>query len=228
MKYVLVNKDMPNESIATLNKYGKVVKTLDNINLLPGLESHPDMLIHPFPNGDIVCDRDNFNYYKKIFTDRKVIPTVKSLTKKYPGDVALNCFSFKNYFVHNTNYTDEKVLSYYKNNGYNIICVKQGYSKCSTLVTEDFLVTADDGIYNSLKDKLPIYKIGFKNIKLRNFSYGFIGGSSGSFEKEVFITGEILDFNSREMLDKILQKYDYKLNILSTNPVEDYGSILFI
>lgn len=228
MRYVLINKDMPSESIDILNKYGKVVKTTENKNLLEGLRAHPDMLVHVLPNKDIVCDRDNFSYYKEIFKDRNVIPTSKPLEKKYPGDVALNCFTFKNYFIHNINYTDEKILSYYKNNGYNIICVRQGYSKCSTLVTCDFLVTSDDGIYSSLKDTLPIYKINFKDIKLKNFDYGFIGGSSGSLSREVFLTGELGDYDSKSALEEILKKYDYKLNVLSSNPIEDYGSILFV
>lgn len=228
MKYVLVNSDMPSESLDILTKYGKVVKTVENNNLLAGLKLHPDMLVHVLPNKDIVCDRDNYDYYKEVFADRNVIPSEKFLEKKYPKDVTLNCFSFKNYFIHNINYTDEKILSYYKNNGYNIICVKQGYSKCSTLVTEDFLITADSGIYNSLNGKLPIYKIDFKNIKLKNFDYGFIGGSSGSLGKEVFLTGEITETDSRKNLEEVLKIYNYKLNILSSNPIEDYGSILFI
>lgn len=228
MKYVLVNKDIEKKSVEILKNYGKVVKTIENKNLLCGLKAHPDILVHVLPNGDVICDRENYDYYKNIFSDRNVIPSERFLDKDYPGDIPLNCFSFKNYFIHNTKYTDKKILDFYKRKGYNIINVKQGYSKCSTLVTRDFLITEDAGIYKSLKDTLPIYKIDSGQIKLRNFNYGFIGGSSGSIEKELFLTGDYKKHSSSNIIDDVVKKYKYKLTILSDKEIEDYGSILFV
>lgn len=228
MRYVLVNKNIDKESTQILKNYGKVVKTKENKNLLSGLTTHPDILVHVLPNGDIVCDRENYDYYKEKFLDRNVIQSENFLSSDYPKDIPLNCFSFKNYFIHNTKYTDKKILDFYKGAGYNLINVKQGYSKCSTLVTEDFLITEDAGIYKSLKETLPIYKIDTGQIKLKNFNYGFIGGASGSLGKELFLTGDYKKHSSCNTIDDIVRKYKYKLTILSDKEIEDYGSILFI
>ena len=228
MTYVILAENFPEKSLEKLKDYGKIVRTKSNKNLMKGLDTHPDILVHPLPNGEIVVDRDNLEYYKKIFPDKNLIPSQSKLSKKYPRDVALNAFTFKNYFIHNLKYTDEVLLDYYKNFGYELINIKQGYGKCSCLVTEDFIITSDPGIYESLRDFIPIYKIDHGGIRLQNFNYGFIGGATGVLGKKIFFTGDFSHHSSHEEILKIINNYDYEIEILSKDQIEDYGSIFFI
>ena len=228
MTYVLVAENFPEESAEKLKKYGEVVRTKANKSVLKGLDTHPDILVHPLPNGDIVVDRDNFDYYKKFFPDKNIIPSHSSLSGKYPGDIHLNAFVFKKIFIHNLKHTDQVILDHYKMAGYELINIKQGYAKCSCLVTEDFVITSDGGIYESLKDLIPIYKIDHAQIKLQNFNYGFIGGASGVLGKKIFFTGDFSHHSSYEEILKIVSNYDYEIEILSKDPIEDFGSIYFI
>lgn len=228
MTYVLVAENFPEKSLEKLKDYGKIVRTKSNKNLMKGLDTHPDILVHPLPNGEIVVDRDNLEYYKKIFPDKNLIPSQSKLSKKYPGDIHLNAFAFKNFFIHNLKHTDEVLLDYYKNSAYELINIKQGYGKCSCLVTHDFVITSDGGIYESLKDFIPIYKINHGEIRLQNFNYGFIGGASGALGKKIFFTGDFSHHSSHEEILKIIKKYDYEIEILSDDTIEDFGSIYFI
>lgn len=228
MIYVIVAENFPEKSLKILKEYGKIVKTKSNKNLMKGLDTHPDILLHPLPSGELVVDRDNFEYYKKIFPDKKILPSHSKLSKEYPKDVLLNAFAFKNYFIHNLKYTDKVLLDYYKNSGYEMKNIKQGYSKCSSLVTEDFIITSDGGIYESLRDFIPIYKINHGEIKLQNFNYGFIGGASGVLGKKIFFTGDFSHHSSHEEILKIIKKYNYEIEILSKDQIEDFGSIYFI
>ncbi|MBS5945928.1 MAG: hypothetical protein KIB06_04515 [Peptoniphilus harei] len=228
MKYVIVAENFPEEAAEKLKAYGKVVRTRANKNLLKGLDTHTDILVHPLPKGEIVVDRDNLEYYKKIFPDKKILPSHSILSKKYPKDIPLNAYTFKNFFIHNLKYTDKVLLDYYKNSGYQMIDIKQGYGKCSSLVTNDFIITSDGGIYESLKDFIPIYKINHGEIRLQNFNYGFIGGASGVLDKKIFFTGDFSHHSSHEEILKIIKKYDYEIEILSKDPIEDFGSIYFI
>jgi len=227
MNYVIIAENFPEDSAKKLEKYGKIIRTRKNKKVMEGLNTHPDILVHPLPNGDIVVDRDNFMYYDMVLR-KTVIKSESYLDEKYPKDVPLNAFTFKNYFIHNLKFTDKRLLEYYKDNGYELIDIKQGYSKCTTLVTEDFLITSDGGTYEKLKDIMPIYKINHKEIKLENFNYGFIGGASGSLDKKIFFTGSIKEHSSYEEIMRIINKYGYEVEILSDNPIEDYGSIYFI
>ena len=228
MKYVIVAENFPEEAAEKLKSYGKVVRTRANKNLLRGLDTHPDILVHPLPSGEIVVDRDNFEYYKKIFPDKKILPSHSILSKEYPKDVPQNAFTFKNYFIHNLKFTDKVLLDYYKNSGYEMIDIKQGYGKCSSLVTEDFIITSDGGIYESLRDFIPIYKIKHGEIRLQNFNYGFIGGATGVLGKKIFFTGDFCYHSSHEEILKIIKKYNYEIEILSKDQIEDFGSIYFI
>ena len=228
MTYILVAENFPEEAAEKLKSYGKVVRTRANKNLLRGLDTHPDILTHPLPSGEIVVDRDNLEYYKNIFPDKKILPSHSILSKKYPKDVSLNAFTFKNYFIHNLKYTDKFLLDYYKESGYDLVNIKQGYAKCSSLVTDDFIITSDGGIYESLRDFIPIYKIDHKQIKLQNFNYGFIGGASGVLGKKIFFTGDFSNHSSHEEILKIIKKYNYEIEILSKDQIEDFGSIYFI
>lgn len=228
MTYVLVAENFPEKAAEKLKKYGQVVRTKANTRVLRGLDTHPDILVHPLPSGDLVVDRDNLEYYKEIFKDKKIISSHSSLAAKYPRDIHLNAFAFKNFFIHNLKYTDQVILDYYKNRGYELVNIKQGYAKCSCLVTEDFLITSDGGIYKTLRDLIPIYKIDHGQIKLQNFNYGFIGGASGVLGKKIFFTGDFSHHSSHEEILKIINKYDYEIEILSKDPIEDYGSIYII
>ena len=228
MKYLIVAENFPEDSAEKLKAYGEVVRTRANKNLLKGLDTHTDILVHPLPSGELVVDRDNFEYYKKILPDKKILPSHSSLSKKYPKDVPLNAFTFKNYFIHNLKYTDKVLFDYYKNSGYEMKNIKQGYGKCSSLVTEDFIITSDGGIYESLRDFIPIYIINHGEIKLQNFNYGFIGGASGVLGKKIFFTGDFSHHSSYEEILKIIKKYGYEIEILSDETIEDFGSIYFI
>ena len=228
MTYILVAENFPEEAAEKLKSYGKVVRTRANKNLLRGLDTHPDILVHPLPSGEIVVDRDNFEYYKKIFPDKKILPSHSILSKEYPKDVPQNAFTFKNYFIHKLKFTDKVLLDYYKNSGYEMIDIKQGYGKCSSLVTEDFIITSDGGIYESLRDFIPIYKIKHGEIRLQNFNYGFIGGATGVLGKKIFFTGDFSHHSSHEEILKIIKKYNYEIEILSKDQIEDFGSIYFI
>ncbi|MBS6535003.1 DUF6873 family GME fold protein [Peptoniphilus harei] len=228
MTYVLVAENFPEESAEKLKEYGEVIRTKANKNVLKGLDTHPDILVHPLSSGDLVVYRDNIEYYKEIFKDKNVIPSSSKLSAKYPGDIHLNAFVFKNFFIHNLKHKDQVILDYYKNRGYDLVNIKQGYAKCSCLVTHDFVITSDGGIYETLKDLIPIYKIDHGGIKLKNFNYGFIGGASGVLDKKIFFTGDFSHHSSYEEILKIINKYDYEIEILSKDPIEDFGSIYFI
>lgn len=228
MTYVLVAENFPEESAEKLKSYGEVVRTKSNKKVLKGLDTHPDILVHPLPSGELLVDRDNFDYYKEIFKDKNIIPSHSSLSGKYPGDIHLNAFAFKNIFIHNLKHTDQVILDYYKNRGYELVNIKQGYAKCSCLVTEDFVITSDGGIYESLRDLIPIYKIDHGQIKLQNFNYGFIGGATGALGKKIFFTGDFSHHSSHEEILKIINKYNYEIEILLEDPIEDYGTIFFI
>ncbi len=228
MKYIVVDKNMPEDFIKKLKRFPyKIVKTKENFNLPQGISAHPDILVHSFPNGDIVVDRDNFSYYENIFKGRKVFKTENSLAYDYKSHVSLNGFFYKGYFIGNLKYIDSAVLKYYKDN-YKLIDIKQGYSKCNTLITDKFLATSDLGIYKALKDKFNIIKIKHKGINLRGYEYGFIGGTCGFIDNTLILCGSLKKHRSGETIREKCRENEIEILELADEKLEDFGSILLI
>ena len=86
---------------------------------------------------------------------------------------------FGDYAVHNFKYTDPALLDVLEKR-YELIDVTQGYSKCAlSVINENFVITQDKDIAKILERRgLGVLHIDEKNIFLRGFSYGFIGGTS--------------------------------------------------
>ena len=224
MKRILVNYEINREIVKKLESFHlKVIYTTPNENLPEGLKGHPDLLVHQLPDGTMVVDRDNIKYYKKLFQDRKVIPSAKTIGTTYSEYVGLNSFCFGKYFVHNLKLTDEVLLEYYKRHNYVMVDVAQGYTKCSTFVGSNFLITSDMGIFKKLRDKVRIYLIDPGQIKLKNYEYGFIGGASGKIFNYHYLTGSYSHHTSRETIAKVARPI-----VLSKKELEDFGTLMEI
>lgn len=117
------------------------------------------------------------------------------LSDKYPGDVLLNVASLGNTLILNPSTCAKEILDYAYQEGMNIIKVKQGYTKCSTLIVNDHaIITEDEGIYKAVLDSnlnidALLIKKGYVN--LSGYDYGFIGGASVVIDKNVFFFGAI-------------------------------------
>ena len=226
---ILVSSLMGENIIKMLEKLEfKINLTKANENILESLNTHPDMLLHVLPDGSIVVDRDNVSYYRSLWPDKNVVESEKKLTGKYPGDIALNGAVFKNYFIHNLKYTDRKILDYYEKNGYTLIDVKQGYTKCNLVCGNNCLITSDTDIYRKMKDRADILLIDHKQIILKGFDYGFIGGASGLLNNRLYFTGNLENHSSYNKIMDFLSICGEEVGFLSTDEIEDFGSILII
>lgn len=227
MTEILINYNTNREIEKSLENLNfKIYKTTPNKNLLEPLEAHPDLLLHNLPNGDLVVDRDNYEYYKNLFDDYNIIKSSSSLDCKYPKDISLNASVFKNLFIHNLKYTDEKLLDYYSKNGYKLINVRQGYTKCNISIGKNVLITSDRDIYEKVRKFEKILLIDHKQIILTGFNYGFIGGASGLIDDTLYFTGSLEKHSSYNKIIEFLEENNEKYDFLSKSDIIDYGSIL--
>lgn len=208
--------------------HAKILRTIPNENLAFGIQYHPDLLIHPLPNGSLVVDRDHFQQYRKIFPKREIYPSFYSLNKEYPQDTILNGVSFSHYFIHKLSCTDPQVLDYYRNCHYECINVNQGYTKCNLLFGKDYFLTSDLSVYSAMKEIATVYLIAHKQIILSQFPYGFIGGCSGRIKNQLILTGRFSHRGDRDFIQSIFQKHGEDIYYLSEEKLEDIGSIFYL
>lgn len=159
---------------------------------------------------------------------KNVVVINRHLKKEYPGDVLLNCVCTGRNFICNAETVSYEIFDKMKKSGYNIINVKQGYTKCSVVpVSDNAIITDDESIFNECaKYGLDVLKISKGSVVLPGFDYGFIGGAAGKISRnEIIFNGDITEHPDYEEIDLFLKKYG--INAVSfKGKLEDIGSII--
>ncbi|NLL63499.1 MAG: hypothetical protein GX241_04560 [Ruminococcaceae bacterium] len=115
-------------------------------------------------------------------------PIKQNLGNVYPLDVPLNAAIVGEYIICNPDTVAPELLEL----GLKLIPVKQGYTKCSTLVIDEtHIITEDESIYEATKDILNVLFIEKGHVFLEGYDYGFIGGASAVIGDTVFFFGNI-------------------------------------
>ena len=184
----------------------------------------------------------------------------EKIGRKYPENIIYNAACTGKYFIHNTKYTDSELLEFVKEQTYNsdrvaepleIIDVPQGYTKCNTLIVDEYsIITSDVGIYNSCyglpdltgSEAAPedckscisgssapqpeVLLIEKGHIKLQGFDYGFIGGASGRIGDTIIFNGDITQHPDYERIAAFIESRGLKIKYFAEYLLEDIGSII--
>ncbi len=220
-----INKTSEN---ALKNRGIKVLKTAKLNSLYESVDGHPDMQIHHLGNNLFACEETLLSYYQNLIPDAEILPGVK-LCEKYPYDIAFNACRVGNFLFHNLNFTDCRILEYYKTNGVKLINVKQGYSKCSVcVINEKTIITSDIKMSEKAKENgLDALFYDNTQIILKNLSKGFVGGISGLIDKNILaINGNIKKLDNNKRLLDFCQNHHVSILSLYDGIPEDIGSIL--
>lgn len=146
------------------------------------------------PEG-LSCHPDIFLCKMGIHTNSPIFFAEKgTLGMSYPEDIAFNAACTGKYFIHNLSYTNESLLFAAKAMDMKLINVRQGYTKCSTvIVDESSVITYDEGIAKACSNypELDVLLIEPGHIVLEGYDTGFIGGTSGRLGKEVIFNGNL-------------------------------------
>ncbi len=198
-------------------------------NLLDShIEDHVDMQIRKISGDVYICSKECYDHYRAYLPNYITLYTTEfESSDKYPRDCILNNFSIDNHLICNPKSVDPVVLKLLKHE--KIIMVNQGYSKCSTIVLDDFIITSDKSIYKScLKQDIKSYLIDGGDISLEGYDTGFIGGTCGySRELGIVFYGNLEKYKFKDKLTDILEKENVRYYYPNTEKFSDFGSIIF-
>lgn len=211
---------------------------IDIIKMLPieeiddPVKDHPDMAVHPIDYKKIVVYNKHETYYREKLKKYgvEVIPSSNELNKLYPNDVALNVSRTKDYYFYKENCIDLNIEKNLLGNSKPIL-VKQGYSKCSSLIIgKDTVITSDKGLYKAYSiNGINCYLIPFGDIYLPGYDTGFIGGCGGMIsEDELLFYGNLERYKYSDKLVEILQNENIKHYYPKDCEFIDLGSIIGI
>lgn len=224
----IVDKKMPEVMVNNLKKYGKVYPSIEVNTQDKSINSHPDLQIHFISDKTVVTAPEVYEYYKSILPHTiNIEKGISNIGFTYPKNCAYNIVRLGMTIICNTMYAEKTILDYYNKNGYRIINVKQGYTKCNVCpIADDAFITEDSGICKTVRNTagdIKVYLLFPGSVRLDGFEYGFIGGASGRCGENILLCGSV---PKTEELKKIIDKTNLKIITLSEKELYDFGSII--
>jgi len=203
------------------------IKTIDNKDLYKEISGHPDIVACTI--GDTtVLEMKTYDILAEKLKYYNIVRGSAKLSAKYPFDIAYNVIATDKYLIGNLNYVDEVIIKIAKSKKLIFINVKQGYTRCSTIVIEnDIFISSDIGIYNELKkNNIHVYYVKADDIILSDRYTGFLGGTCFYYNNEVIFFGNISKNNFYRKIKTILDSNKIKFTNVSDTKLIDYGSAI--
>jgi radical SAM superfamily enzyme len=228
MNIIFISESAKQEFIEYMKTRGAVVLIPKDDRFDSRISSHPDLVLS-IVDGTLIIDE---NAHPHIFQqlDALGVPYViaaSRLAAAYPMDIAYNAVITKNYFIHNPVYSNQLLLLHSQNMQKKLISVKQGYTKCSTVVVaEDTIITSDSGIYEAAKDSMNVLLIQPGHVLLEGYDYGFLGGTSGVIGDTVIFHGDLSEHPDFLKIQSMIEAAHKKLFYPKGFPLTDIGSVL--
>lgn len=217
MKRLYISSLIPKSTLSILETMGFVIFPLPPCKTLPSPTStHADMIL--FYDGELILSEDYYTANTTLFD--KVVLTTEHSSPSYPGDILFNCFVLNNTLFGKLENLSLKIKERYDKQ----IDLKQGYAKCSCIVLDDAIITADENIFGAVsKTTADALKISAGHICLPGYDCGFIGGSSLVFDNTVFFFGDITSHPDHEKIKEFLSVHGYNLAFDKSYPLTDFG-----
>ena len=194
------------------------------------LSGHIDVLANHYGNNSYYIDKSNvgvFNELNKYGINSTVIG--ENVKNKYPNDAKLNFVRIDDFLLCNSKTVSKEVVERAALDGIKIIDIKQGYTKCSTLIIkQNAVITDDTAIGSALKlNNFDVLTVEKGSVGLPGYNYGFIGGCGGLISKnEMIFFGNIKMHKSYNEIKSFLNNYKINMTSLSGSNLLDVGSII--
>lgn len=198
-----------------LEGQGHVLERVSSEGIVdPAISCHPDVFLCKMGVGD---DAPLFS------------AAPGDLGRDYPQDCAFNAACTGKYFIHNLSATNKGLLQAAREMGMTLVDVRQGYTKCSTvIVDETSIITYDQGIARACGQysDLEVLLISPGFVRLDGYDTGFIGGCSGRVGQEVIFNGDLFAHPDFSRILPFIESRGLTCRWFADYRLTDIGSIL--
>lgn len=227
---IIIDKRIPQQSKDILKTYGELLELETTGITYDAISGHPDIFFCQAPDNTLIVAPNLPEYYFKVLFNHN-IPFIKGeleVGNKYPSTAHYNIVLTDKYLIHNTKYTDRKILDLNKDK--TIINTKQAYTRCNLInLGDNSFITSDDGIFKTLSNlKFNILNVSPFYIDLPSFEHGFFGGVCGVYDEKVFINGSLNYHRQGKQIVDFISALGYSIIELYEGKLYDGGSMLFI
>ena len=233
--FVITDERIDTSALSALNEEGFESILLPPADYLSeAVAGHTDMLIF-MGFGRLFCHRHYYDSNIELIdsicklSGNALTLSDEPIGEKYPLDVLFNACLIGNALLCNTKTVSRLIYNTAIENGYRIIDVPQGYTKCSVCAVSNMaLITADVAIASACQSEFDVLLISEGHISLPPYDYGFIGGTSGVFGQNVYFCGSLDTHPDGEKIKDFCCKHHKNVVSLSDGILQDVGSLFFI
>ena len=222
---IIIDKKLSKEVKNNLKIYGEIYELETSNIVYEGISGHPDIFIFQNNNKLIIAPQTPSTLINRLKKHNiNFVIGDKNLGIKYPSTTPYNIATFDNIFIGNSKYCDSKISKLSKDKKW--MQTKQSYARCNTLILDkESIITNDKNLKNSFKNVLLI---STKDIILKGFEYGFIGGCAGIYKKTIFFTGNLKNHSQGQIIRLFCEERGFSIIELSNDKLIDSGGIFFI
>ncbi len=196
----------------------------------PRIKSHADLILSTVDDTLLIDENAHKDIYRQLA--ELGIPYITEhteLTSSYPEDIAYNAVVTSKFLMHKLKDTAPLLLEHSTYTNKCLIPVRQGYTKCSTVVVSNHsIITSDRGIYEAAKDYIKVLLIQPGNVLLDGYDHGFLGGASASFEDAIVFHGDLRKHPDFLRIKEFIESEQKKLIYYPDYPLTDIGSVLVL
>lgn len=214
-KNLIIDERIRKEEYEYLKEFFDIQKLPLSKDVYDEISGHSDIFYCKL-NNEVICAPN------AIIKDKSFKTGNRKVEKRYPNDVLYNACQIGRYII-GSQHTDKSIPV--------DIQVRQGYVKCSIVVTsEKSCITTDEWIAKKLMlygiDALYISESNInlldRNSNISNIK-GFIGGATLVFDNKFLLFGDVDNLSDKEKVMKHIDKYNLELIYFKGLDIFDYG-----
>lgn len=228
--YAIIDQRSPEVVKNNLAKYVDDVFEFSSENITyNSISGHPDIFMFRDSKKLIIAP----NSPKKLinFLDKKKINYalgIKDVGESLEESSRYNCYSTKDYFFCNQGKPDKSIQNYCANK--QLIHVPQSYVRCSMFgLNNQKMITSDLGILKALKNnKIDCFYFDPTEIEIIDHKYGFIGGTMGELNEQIYFLGNVLKHKDGRRLQDYITASQKEVICLGNDYLYDGGGLFFV
>ena len=222
---IIIDKRIPKEAKEKLSSIGEIFELETNGIVYSAISGHPDIFIFKFENNLIIAPECPKKLIEKLIELRINFKIGdKKLGIKHPETTPYNVSYNDGLFIGDRNLCDKNILKL--SEGRKWIQTKQAYARCNNIILNNNSVISNDKSISTNIDKSLI--VNPKEILLKGFEYGFIGGCMGIYNNNIYILGSLIYHSQGEAIRSFCESNSYSIIELYDGNLFDGGGIFFI
>jgi len=227
--YAIIDKRTPSEVKKNLEKYTDGIFEFSSEEITyNAISGHPDIFLFRDANELILAPNTPKELIK--FLDEKSVNYSlgnKPVGENLDNSVLYNCLSTEKYFFCKVGKPDATIQKRCSNK--QLINIPQSYTRCSMFTIENKIITSDKGIVKVLESNdLEYFYFDPSEITIKDHKNGFIGGTIGATQNNVFFLGNLLKHKDGKALHKFISTMGKQVICLGDDYLYDGGGIFFV